>query len=54
MRTNIEINDDLMAKVMSATGLKTPKAVIERALKDLHYYFLIQEMGAYICLDKLS
>lgn len=46
MRTNIEINDDLMAKVMSATGLKTKKAVIERALKDLHYYFLIQEIEA--------
>ncbi len=46
MRTNIEINDDLMAQVMSATGLKTKKAVIERALNDLHYYFLIQEMEA--------
>lgn len=46
MRTNIEINDELMTKVMSATGLKTKKAVIERALDDLHYYFLIQEMEA--------
>ncbi len=44
MRTNIEINEDLMAKVMSATGLKTKKAVIEKALNDLHYFFLIQEM----------
>ncbi len=44
MRTNIEINDDLMAKAMLATGLKTKKAVIEKALNDVYYYFLIQEM----------
>lgn len=54
MRTNIEINDDLMAKVMSATGLKTKKAVIERALKDLHYYFLIQEIEALRHSDTLN
>ena len=44
MRTNIDINDDLMAKAMLATGLKTKKAVIEKALNDVYYYFLIQEM----------
>lgn len=44
MRTNIDINDDLMAKAMMATGLKTKKAVIEKALSDLYYYYLIQEM----------
>ena len=43
-RTNIDINDDLMAKAMFATGLKTKKAVIEKALDDIYYYFLIQEM----------
>ena len=44
MRTNIDINDDLMEKAMMATGLKTKKAVIEKALSDLYYYYLIQEM----------
>ena len=44
MRTNIDINDDLMAKAMLVTGLKTKKAVIEKALNDVYYYFLIQEM----------
>lgn len=44
MRTNIDINDDLMANAMLATGLKTKKAVIEKALNDVYYYFLIQEM----------
>jgi Arc/MetJ family transcription regulator len=44
MRTNIDINDDLMAKAMLATGLKTKKAVIEKTLNDVYYYFLIQEM----------
>lgn len=29
---------------MLATGLKTKKAVIEKALGDVYYFFLIQEM----------
>ncbi len=33
MRTNIEIDDELMAKAIAATGLKTKKAVVEEALK---------------------
>ena len=37
MRTNIDINDDLMAKAMLVTGLKTKKAVIEKALNDVYY-----------------
>lgn len=33
MRTNIEINDELMSKAMAATGLTTKRAVVEHALK---------------------
>lgn len=35
MRTNIEINDTLMARAMKASGLKTKRAVVEEALKTL-------------------
>lgn len=33
MRTNIVIDDDLMADAMHATGLTTKKAVVEQGLK---------------------
>ena len=33
MRTNIEIDDKLMAKAMKATGSKTKREVVERALQ---------------------
>lgn len=33
MRTNIEIDDQLMAEAMRLTGLKTKKAVVEAALR---------------------
>lgn len=33
MRTNIDIDEELMAEAMEATGLKTKKATIEKALK---------------------
>ena len=33
MRTNIEIDDDLMRAAMAATGASTKKAVIEEALR---------------------
>lgn len=33
MRTNIDIDDDLMAKAMKATGQTTKKATVEYALK---------------------
>jgi Arc/MetJ family transcription regulator len=46
MRTNIEINDDLMSKVMNATGLKTKKAVIEKALQELFYQSLLQDLDS--------
>lgn len=35
MRTNIEIDDKLMADVMKATGIKTKKDVVELGLKTL-------------------
>ena len=35
MRTNIDINDELLRRAMSATGLKTKKAVVEEALEQL-------------------
>jgi Arc/MetJ family transcription regulator len=33
VRTNIEIDDDLMRRALAATGLRTKKAVVEEALK---------------------
>ena len=33
MRTNIVIDDDLLAAAHEATGLKTKKAVVERGLQ---------------------
>ena len=35
MRTNIEIDDELMQKAMEATGALTKKAVVEAGLKAL-------------------
>ena len=35
MRTNIEIDDELMNDVLKATGLKTKKDVVELGLKTL-------------------
>lgn len=35
MRTNVDIDDELMDKAMRATGLPTKKATIEEALRDL-------------------
>lgn len=33
MRTNIDIDEDLIAAVMQATGTKTKKAAVEAALR---------------------
>jgi Arc/MetJ family transcription regulator len=33
MRTNIEIDDDLMRSAMRASGLKTKRAAVEEALR---------------------
>lgn len=35
MRTNIDIDDDLIAEAMAATGLATKKATVEEALRRL-------------------
>jgi Arc/MetJ family transcription regulator len=35
MRTNVVIDDDLMAQALESTGLETKKAVIEEALRIL-------------------
>jgi len=35
MRTNIEINDALMSKVLQVTGVKTKKEAVELGLKTL-------------------
>jgi Arc/MetJ family transcription regulator len=35
MRTNIEIDDTLIAEAMKATGLPTKKATVEEALRRL-------------------
>jgi Arc/MetJ family transcription regulator len=35
MRTNIEIDDDLLAEAMAAAGLPTKKATVEEALRTL-------------------
>jgi Arc/MetJ family transcription regulator len=35
MRTNIELDDELLAEAMSATGLTTKRATVEEALRGL-------------------
>jgi len=35
MRTNIEIDDDLLDEAMAATGLSTKKATVEEALRQV-------------------
>ena len=35
MRTNIDIDDELLTKAMAATGLTTKKATVEEALRRL-------------------
>jgi len=35
MRTNIDIDDDLLRQAMERTGLKTKKATVEEALRRL-------------------
>jgi Arc/MetJ family transcription regulator len=35
MRTNIEIDDELMAAAMAATGLASKKATVEEALRQV-------------------
>ncbi len=37
MRTNIVLDDELVAKVMEATGAKTKREVVDLALRELLY-----------------
>ena len=46
MRTNIEIDDQLMAEAMRLTGLKTKREVVEAALR-----LLIRQRGQRALLD---
>lgn len=38
MRTNIEIDDKLMSRAMELTGLRTKRAVVDAALRELVEY----------------
>lgn len=44
MRTNIEIDDGLMARAMRASGLKTKRATVEEALRLLTQMRAQQEL----------
>lgn len=47
MRTNIEIDEDLLAAAMKITGLKTKKATVEEGLRliiQLHQQKKIQDL----------
>jgi Arc/MetJ family transcription regulator len=35
VRTNIEIDDELMTRAMELSGLRTKRAVVEAALRDM-------------------
>lgn len=48
MRTNIDINDDLLSRAMELTGLDTKKAVVEEALA-----FLIRLKQQRSALDEI-
>jgi Arc/MetJ family transcription regulator len=51
MRTNIEIDDDLMRRALRATGLPTKKAVVEEGLRllvKLHRQKAILALGGRI------
>lgn len=43
MRTNIDIEDSLLAEAMAATGLPTKKATVEEALRRLVRRYQQQE-----------
>lgn len=49
MRTNIEIDDDLLASAMAAAGLPTKKATVEQGLR-----LLVRVRGQVDALDELK
>lgn len=44
MRTNVEIDDELLAKVMALSGAKTKKEAIDEALKHLLYRMALRKL----------
>jgi Arc/MetJ family transcription regulator len=48
MRTNIELDDELLAEAMKATGLPTKRATVEEALR-----VLVRQRRARQALDNL-
>ena len=46
MRTNIDIDDDLMADAMAALGAKTKKATVEEALRRVARDILVKRARA--------
>jgi len=48
MRTNIELDDALIAEAMEITGLPTKKATVEKALRDL-----VENLGRRNALKEL-
>ncbi len=49
MRTNIEIDDDLLAAAMAATGLPTKRATVEEGLR-----LLVRLRGQVEAFDDLA
>jgi Arc/MetJ family transcription regulator len=49
MRTNIEIDDDLLAAAMKATGLPTKRATVEEGLR-----LVVRLRGQIAALDDLA
>lgn len=49
MRTNIEIDDDLLAAAMKATGLATKRATVEEGLR-----LVVRLRGQMAALDDLA
>ena len=44
MRTNIEIDDNLLAQAMEMSGAKTKKELVNQALKDLVYKLALKRL----------
>jgi Arc/MetJ family transcription regulator len=58
MRTRIEIDDDLMRRVLAATGPRTEKAAVEEALKLLadvpDFTLMAPHLGLTVHLPRLN
>jgi Arc/MetJ family transcription regulator len=49
VRTNIDIDDDLIAEAMAATGLSSTKATVEEALRRL-----VRQHRRRVAMEKLE